>query len=182
MSNGFMAKRVLLAWLFAAVGSIAVHGQRGTDFSGRWVLEDETAAPADTPATLTVRQPITTTTMRGDPMPPAYLTLTVIRHFPNKAEEATYRIGTLGGVVGGLPDRGAPSSGRGSVSREWSVRWRDDALWMEEWTLTAGVVTGARTEIWRLDDRSRLIVTLEIRNGGKTERSTLAYRRDSTQK
>ena len=171
----------MLPWLFVAVWSIGLFAQRGTDFSGTWVVEDGTAA-ADTPARLTVRQPLITTTMRGDPMPPAYLTLTVIRHFANKAEEASYRIGTMGGVVGGVPDRGATSSGRASLSREWSVRWREDALWIGERTLTAGVVTGARTEVWRLDGRGRLIVTLEIRDGEKTDRRTLAYRRDSTQK
>ena len=176
-----MARLIFLPWLFVAVWSIGLQGQQGPDFSGNWVLEDGTAA-ADTPARLTVQQPITTTTIRGDPMPPAYLTLAVIRHFANKDEEATYRIGTLGGVVGGLPDRGATSSGHASTSREWSVRWREGALWMEEWTLTAGVVTGARTEVWRLDERGRLIVTLEIREGEKTDRRTLAYRRDSTQK
>ena len=174
-----MARLIFPPWLFVAVSSIGLHGQQGTDFSGRWVLEDGTA-PAETPASLTVQQPITTTTMRGDPMPPAYLTLTVTRHFANTAQEAAYRIGTLGGVVGGLPDRGATSSGRASMSREWSVRWREDALWLEEWTLTAGVVTGARTEVWRLDERGRLIVTLEIREGEKVDRRTLAYRRDAT--
>ena len=177
-----MARLIFLPWLLVAVWSIGLSAQRGTDFSGSWALEDGTAAAADTPARLTVRQPLTTTTVRGDPMPPAYLTLTVTRHFANKAEEAAYRIGTIGGVVGGLPDRGATSSGRASLSRELSIRWRETALWIEEWTLTAGVVTGARTEVWRLDEHGRLIVTLEIRDGEKTDRRALAYRRDSTQK
>jgi hypothetical protein len=177
-----VARLIFLPWLFVAVWSVGLSAQRGTDFSGSWVLEDGTAAAADTPTRLTVRQPITNTTVRGDLMPPAYLTLAVTRHFADKVEEATYRIGTMGGVVGGLPDRGATPSGRASMSREWSVRWREQALWMEEWTLTAGVVTGARTEVWRLDERGRLIVTLEIREGEKTDRRTLAYRRDSTQK
>lgn len=178
-----MARLIFLPWLFVAVWSTGLSAQRGTDFSGSWALEDGTAAAADAPARLTIRQPLTTTTTtRGDPMPPAYLTLAVIRHFANKAEEATYRIGTLGGVVGGLPDRGATSSGRASLSRERSVRWREDALWIEEWTLTAGVVTGARTEVWRLDERGRLIVTLDIREGEKIDRRMLTYRRDSTQK
>lgn len=176
-----MARLIFLPWLFVTVSSIGLHGQQGTDFSGSWVLEDGTAS-ADTPVRLTVQQPITTTTRRGDPMPPAFLTLAVIRHFANKAGETTYRIGTLGGVVGGLPDRGATSNGHASMSREWSVRWREDALWIEEWTLTAGVVTGARTEVWRLDERGRLIVTLEIREGEKIDRRLLAYRRDSAQR
>lgn len=176
-----MARLIFLPWLFVAVSSIGLLGQQGTDFSGSWVLEDGTAS-ADTPVRLTVQQPLTTNTRRGDPMPPAYLTLTVIRHFANNAEEASHRIGTMGGVVGGLPDHGATSSGRASLSRERSVRWREDALWIEEWTLTAGVVTGARTEVWRLDERGRLIVTLEIREGEKIDRRILTYRRDSTQK
>jgi hypothetical protein len=176
-----VARLIFGLWLFVAVWSIGLLGQQGTDFSGSWVLEDGVAS-ADTPARLTIQQPITRTTIRGDPMPPAYLTLVVVRHVANKAEETTYRIGTLGGVVGGLPDRGAAPSGRASMSREWSALWSEDALWMQEWTLTAGVVTGARTEVWRLDERGRLIVTLEVRDGEKTDRRTLAYRRDSTQK
>jgi hypothetical protein len=166
-----VARLIFLPLLFAAVSSIGLLGQQGTDFSGIWVLEGGTAS-ADTPARLTVQQPITTTTRRGDPMPPAYLTLTVTRHFANTAQEATYMIGTGGGVVGGLAGRPV------TTSSERSVRWRDNALWIEQWNLAAGVVTSARTEIWRLDERGRLIVTLEIREGEKVERGTRAYRRD----
>jgi len=165
------SKLIFLPWLFVAASSIALHGQQGTDFSESWVLEEGIAA-ADTPARLTVQQPVTTTTMRGDPVPPAYLTLTVTRHFASSAQKDTYRIGTLGGVVGGLP-----RSVR-TTSSEWSVRWRGDSLWMERWNLTSGVVTSAKTEVWRLDERGRLIVTLEMREGGKVERRTLAYRRE----
>jgi hypothetical protein len=165
-------KLLFLPWLFVAASSIALHGQQGTNFSGNWVLEDGTTASADIPARLTVQQPITTTTMRGDPMPPAYLTLTVTRHFANSAQEDTYRIGTLGGVVGGLP-RTVPAT-----STEWSVRWREGSLWMEQRNLSAGVITSARTEVWRLDERGRLIVTLRIRDGEKEDTRTFAYRRD----
>ena len=167
-----MPRLLFLSCLVVTPWSIALHGQQGTDFSGSWLLEEGAASPADIPRRLTVRQPITTTTLRGDPMPPAYLTFTVIRHFANIAEEATYMIGTTGGVVGGLPGRAV------RTSSEWSVRWRGDSLWFEKWNLTAGVVTSARTEVWRLDERGRLIVTLEIREEEKVDRRTLTYRRE----
>ena len=165
-----MARLIFGLWLFVAVWNIGLLGQQGTDFSGSWVLEDGTAT-TDTPVRLTVQQPITTTTRRGDPMPPAYLTLAVTRHFANKAEEATYRIGVIGGVVGGLPRQAV------TTSSEHSIRWRENALWIENWNRTSDVITSARIEVWRIDERGRLIVMLEVREGGNVDRKMHAYRR-----
>jgi hypothetical protein len=166
-----MARLIFLPWLFVAVSIVALHGQQGTNFSGSWVLEDGTAA-ADIPARLTVQQPITITNALGAPIPPGRRTITITRHFTNSAEETTYPIGVMGGVVAGLP-RTVPTT-----SSEWSVRWRGDSLWMEKWNLTAGVITSSRIEVWRLDERGRLIVDLEIREGEKLARRIVAYRRE----
>ena len=45
------------------------------DFSGEWVLVDSSGPAALIATTLTVRQPVTTRTKPGTPMPPAYLEL-----------------------------------------------------------------------------------------------------------
>jgi hypothetical protein len=167
-----MPRPIVVSWLFVAVWSIGLHGQQGTDFSGNWVLEDGTAASADIPARLTVQQPITTTNALGAPIPPGRRTITITGHFANSAEETTYPIGVLGGVVGGLP-RTVPTT-----SSEWSVGWKGDSLWMEKWSLSSGVITSSRIEVWRLDERGRLIVDLEIRDGEKVARRVVAYRRE----
>ena len=170
--DGARGKLIFLPWLFVAVSSISLHAQQGVDFSGSWVLEDGTTVSADIPARLTVQQPIITTTARNAPMAPAFRTITITRHFANYARDETHDIGVIGGVVGGLPGQAV------RTSSEWSVRWRGDTLWMEKWNLTAGVVTSSRLEIWRLDERGRLIVDLAIRDGDKVERRIVAYRRE----
>ena len=170
-----MAKRLLLAWLFTAAWSIALHGQQGTDFSGNWVL-DAAPSAADIPVRLTVKQPITTTNMLGAPMPPAYLTLTVTRHFANSVQETTYKIGTIGGTVGGLP--GVPGVPTGT---EHAVLWRGDALAIENWSWKpspSGAVRSGRAEVWRLDG-GRLIITVTLNELGTAQTQTFAYRRES---
>lgn len=168
-----MPRPLLLSWFFVAAWSIALHGQRGTDFSGNWVLDAGPSA-ADIPIRLTVMQPITTTNMLGAPMPPAYLTLTVSRHFANSVQETTYKIGTIGGIVGGLPDAGLP---RGvPTGTEHAVLWRGDALAIENWNWSGGVRRG-RTEVWRLDS-DRLIITVTLSELGTAKAQTFAYRRE----
>jgi len=169
-SKPLMTRLLLLAWLFTAAWSIALHGQQGTDFSGNWVL-DAAPSAADIPVRLTVKQLITTTNMLGAPMPPAYLTLTVSRHFANSVQETTYRIGTIGGTVGGLP--GVPGV---STKTEHAVLWRGDALAIENWNWSGGVRRG-RTEVWRLDEDG-LIITVTLSELGTAKAQTFAYRRE----
>ena len=110
MSNTRMSKllQAFGAYLIASVCAVSVAAQRGTDFSGSWVLDETQVRPApDIPQRLVVEQPLTTmTNVRGEPMPPAYRTLYVKRYLGDVVQEDTYRIGLIGGVVGGLPDRG----------------------------------------------------------------------------
>ena len=79
--------------------------QSGTDFSGRWALRSKTAAP-DTPHVLVVEQPITTKNVRGEPMPPAYLQISIRRVREGDVTTETHRIGVRGGSVGGPPAKG----------------------------------------------------------------------------
>lgn len=164
--------KLLCSWLIVAIWSIGLHAQQGTDLSGSWVLE-ESSAPSDTiPGRLTVQQPLTTTDAFGQPRPPAYLTLSVTRYFPDSVREATYRVGLVGGVVGGP----------GPATRsDWSVRWIGDSLWINEREFTAGAMASERTETWRLDETGRLLIALEIRGARIVDvrRWTLVYRRES---
>ena len=150
---------------------VGLDAQTGADFTGTWVLE--TADSATVPQRLVVRQPITTNNARGAPMPPAYLWFTVERWFGNEVQKDSYQIGVIGGVVGGLPrlDGATPSS-----SQQWSVTWQGNALRME--TATAAPRT-RRVEVWRLDEKARLVVTISRTQGDQVQMQTAMYRRES---
>ena len=170
-----MSKRTLIlaSCLTASVFAAALIAQRGIDFSGRWVLDETQVRPAaDIPQRLLVQQPVTTTNARGAPMPPAYLTLSVTRYLGDVVQQDEYRIGVIGGTVGGLP---GPSGGS-----RYEVTWRGDSLWIyNESYGPSGANIRRRGEIWRIDERGRLLIEVETREKDEPVATrTLAYRRE----
>ena len=166
---------LILASCLTVVGlAETLVAQRGTDFSGRWVLDETQVRPApDIPQRLVVEQPLTTTNVRGEPMPPAYLTLRVTRHLGDVVQEDEYRIGVIGGIVGGLP---GPSQG----GSRFEVRWVGDSLWIyKESYGPSGANIRRRGEIWRIDERGRLVIEIETRDKDEPAATrTLTYRRE----
>ena len=144
--------------LIAAVCAVSLAAQRGTDFSGTWVLEEtQVRLASDIPQRLVVQQPLTTmTNVRGEPIPPAYLRLYVTRYLGDVVQEDAYSIGLIGGSVAGT---GLP----GGVSR-YEVTWRGDFLWIyQESSGAAGANSRRRGETWRIDDLGRLVISIETR-------------------
>src|SRR5215208_7639833 len=167
----------LASCLTASVLAVTLVAQRGTDFSGSWVLDETQVRPApDIPQRLVVEQPLTTTNVRGEPMPPAYLTLEVKRYLGEVVHHDLYRIGLIGGTVGGLPGPGGGSPGGGS---RYEVTWRGDVLWIYRETVAAsGANIQRRGETWRIDDLGRLVISIETREKDEAAATqTLAYRR-----
>ena len=160
--------------LIAAACAVGVAAQRGTDFSGSWVLDQTQVRPApDIPQRLVVEQPLTTTTsVQGVPMPPAYHTLYVTRYVGDVVQQEAHRIGLIGGIVNGFP--GPPGGSRSEVT------WRGDALWIYRDVYGAEVANNwRRGEMWQIDDRGRLIITIESREAAEpTTTQTLAYIRE----
>ena len=116
-----------------------------------------------------------TTNPRGEPMPPAYRTLYVKRYLGDVVQEGTYRIGLIGGVVGGLPGPGQPAGG----GSRYEVTWRGDSLWIYRETISASGAIMRRGETWRIDDLGRLVISIETQEQGEAAKTqTLAYRRD----
>lgn len=173
-----MSKRslTLASCLTASLFAVALVAQRGTDFSGSWILDETQVRPApDIPQRLVVEQPLTTTNLRGEPMPPAYLTLEVKRYLGNVVQHDLYRIGLIGGTTSGLVG-GLPTGG----GSRYEVAWRSGFLWIYHESYGAsGANIRRRGETWRIDDPGRLVISIE--NQEKDEPATtqtLVYRRD----
>src|SRR5688572_22416383 len=146
---------ILASCLTALVFAAPLTAQRGTNFSGSWVLDETQVRPApDIPQRLVVQQPvITATTVGGAPLPPAYLRLYVTRYLGDAVQQDSYQIGLIGGTVGGL--NGPPGGSRREVT------WRGDSLWIyEERYASSGGNIRRRGEMWRIDERGRLVIEI----------------------
>ena len=175
MSNACMSKVPALgSCLIAAVCAVGVAAQRGTDFSGSWVLDPTQVRPVpDIPQRLVVEQPLTTTTsVQGAPMAPAYHTLYVTRYAGDIVQQDAHRISLIGGSANGVPD---PAGGS-----RYEVTWRGQSLWIyRESYGPGGANMWRRGELWRIDDRGRLIITIESREAAAPATTqTLVYRRE----
>jgi hypothetical protein len=100
----------MVATLLSCVLILGVSGVAQTpkepDFSGEWVLVEATGGAASDPAAaLVVRQRVTRTTSRGEPMTPYFSHLAIERHFKNRIESESYQIGIVSGTVSGLGQR-----------------------------------------------------------------------------
>src|SRR5688572_5908151 len=155
---------------------VLLHAQAGVDFSGRWILESP--ATADSPTELSVRQSLTTTTVRGEPMQPWFSHIAIEREVGGRRGVEEHRIGILGGVVGGLPDTSATPPYR----EHYSVTWDANELVFERGSHTGpspetGVWT-ERRERWSLDADGGLHVTITTRSSSEARRAvTAVYRR-----
>ena len=153
-----------------ALGAAAL--QAGTDFTGRWVLRSPAVAAEAAPV-LVVEQPIATRNVRGEPMPPAYVQISIRRERGLDVITETYRIGVLGGSVGGLAGSG------GCVPRtHHETVWEGDTL-----IFSGGIHTGdswrtgewtERREAWSLARDGTLLIEITI-EGSATLRQTQRF-------
>jgi len=139
----YLRMRAALTALLLAMTTVA-SAQLGVDFSGRWTLQSAVTSPEAARA-LTIEQPLTSRNVRGDDMPPAYLSITIRRESDTGVSVETRRLGVIGGTVSGIGARDSTRSesvwkgntlvlfdgiysGEATVSREWSER-------REEWSI-----------------------------------------------
>src|SRR5947207_690102 len=95
------------------------------DFSGECVSMKTNRSTAEQASALTVRQTITRTTLRGEPMKPWFSNVSIEHRFERGVESETYSIGTIGGIVPAIPEGASSSQG------EWTttdVNWRGSTL------------------------------------------------------
>jgi hypothetical protein len=74
-----------------------------------------------------VEQPVTRTNVRGEPIRPAYLRITIRRERASRVTTDTRQIGIVGGIVGGVVGRAGQPAGPSPDSRVETV-WRGETL------------------------------------------------------
>src|SRR5215813_13321881 len=156
----------------------AVAAQDKPDFSGRWVLVSSSTPDPSAAQTLTVRQTVTRTNVRGGLMQPFFSTLIVKRQFADRATTDTYQIGVQGGIVGGIV-------GGGIAETRHSVRWEGNRLVIETGSYSSPGPARSdgpyseRTEEWQLDASGRLVLSVTERSSGAQEVSnTLTHQKN----
>jgi hypothetical protein len=159
-----------------------VAAQDNPDFSGRWVLETSADAGPDVALFLTVRQPVVRTNVHGAPMPPFFKELSVERQFGDDLRIETHQIGVEGGAVGVVAANRGTASDVNVPQTRFSVRWESNRLVIDTGrysgpTREAGPYT-EHTEVWQLDSRGRLLLSITDRGSGiASTTKTLTYRR-----
>lgn len=153
------------------------------DFSGHWTLVAAQPADAGVAKALDVRQTVTRTNIRGEPMAPFFSTIEIERRFDANTTTATHLIGIVGGTVGGVASaRGGARSAPRPIHSHQAVRWDDRTLVFEHGTSTGDAwQTGEwteRRETWTL--RADELLEVTIATSGSNERArnmTASYRR-----
>lgn len=150
--------------------------QEKPDFTGQWVLVTLPEAAGDAAAELSVRQWFEhATSAPGVPFEIPHVTIE--RQFKSGARSETYRFGT-GGTVGGIT-AGASVPGWRTL---YTVKWDGNRLVIE-----TGRYFGSphekgpyseHGEVWALDPRGRLVMTITDRDSTTESRTTeLTYRK-----
>jgi|SRR3954449_7918332 len=126
------------------------------DFSGEWVRL-ATGASFDAPATLVVRQRVTRTNIRGEPMAPYFSQLVVERHYSNRVESDSYDIGIVSGTVSGIGERTTVT-----------VTWQGERVVNKTGKYSGPPQEPGRysehEEVWSLDPDGRLLITITDRS------------------
>jgi hypothetical protein len=173
---------ILLAALWFVVLAVSVVAQLTAqdtpDFSGDWVLESAPQSAADIPKRLSVRQSLTRTNVRGEPMKPFFKDITVARELANGRRSETYQIGIAGGTVPGPRTDGSADGPR----THRRVEWEERTLVIENGSYTGPTRESGqwteRREVWSLDPGGRLRLAITTRSSvGASSTVTLLYRR-----
>jgi hypothetical protein len=127
-----------------------------------------------------IHQPVRRTTALGKPMPPAFLELSVERHFASGVRTEMYQLGTEGGTQAGIV------GGTAEDLERWrsrlSVHWEGNQLHIETGSYSGPTRDAGpydeHTEVWRLDEQGSLtIAVVDRRSGADVAMRMLTYRR-----
>jgi hypothetical protein len=170
-------RNVLSSCVLILLTVAATSAQDRPDFSGTWILVSPNPAPSNAPQTLVVEASFSRQSARGTPISPPLVTLAVSPRFGNAIRSDIYTVGTIGGVVSGLPEKGLPDNGPRTSSR-YSTRWDGDKLVVDLANYADGKLTSEHGEVWSLDGQGTLSITVTDHIVGDPSTTvTLVYRR-----
>ena len=175
------ARRLLPAWcLVVPFFTTQAAAQDEPDFSGHWIL----VSPSDTPPTaaraMAVQMAYTRESVRGNPITPPLVTLTIERTFDAEVGSQRLTIGTTGGWVGGVSGNAFADGSPLVAQTRFSTRWNGDKLVIELSSSGSAlnVVTDSfRREVWTIDEQGALSIAVTDRSARSESTTTLVYRR-----
>jgi hypothetical protein len=142
--------------------------------AGEWVLQLSQPTGATVARRLGVVQTVTSTNLRGEPMPPYVSQITVERTGADGVQTETLRLGIVGGMVGGVVSGGvSPPANRS----DWSVTWDGARLVAYRRHEAARGVAAEHHEEWALDSAGRLVITTTTRAGESRVVTTATYQK-----
>ena len=126
---------------------------------------------------MTVQTSYARESVRGTPIDPPLVTLTIARTFVAEVRWERLTVGTIGGSIVGLPANafvdGTPSVGQ----TRFSTRWDGDTLVMDVSSSgIPGTADSYRQEVWTLDGQGALSIAVTERSA-PSETTKLVYRR-----
>jgi len=177
MGKNLVAAALVELFVVALLVSDRVAAQDLPDFSGAWVLDSAAPPSGDISKTLVVRQSLTRTNVRGEPMKPFFKDITVTPALESGTSSQTYQIGVEGGTVAGRANGTADS-----LRTHHRVQWQEQALVIESGSYTGPTPESGqwaeRREVWSLDSGGRLHVAITARSSVAASRTVmLVYRR-----
>jgi len=146
--------------------------QERPDFSGTWVLVSPNGAPSNAPQTLAVDASFMRQSVRGTPINPPIVTLTVNPRSGNAVRPGIYTVGISGGTTSGLRGNSPRTESRNST------RWDGSTLVVDLAYYADGKLTSEHGEVWSLDGQGTLSIAVTDRIvGDPSTTATLVYRR-----
>ena len=159
----------------------AVAAQDKPDFSGNWILVSPSDSSSNAAQAMTVRESFKRESVRGTPIDPPLITLSVERRFNGAVHSEVHTIGTIGGIVGEVAGNAGTGFGGPSEQTRFSTTWDGDRLVIEIRYSGRPVDAGAYSEhkeVWSLDIQGALMLTVTDRALGTESTTTnLIYRR-----
>ena len=165
-------RNALATCVLILLTAAATTEQERPDFSGAWTLVGPNPAPSNTPPTLVVEASYVRQSVRGTPINPPRVTLTVTPRFGNAVRPGIYMVGITGGTTSGLPNNGP------RTESHHSTRWEGNKMVVNLSYYADGKLTSEHREVWSLDAQGTLSIRLTDRiEGDPATTATLVYRR-----
>ena len=164
-----MRMRIWLGLLISLTAG-TTSAQEKPDFTGRWVLVTSTDGATNVASAMSVRQWFEhTASVRGVPI--GLPNIEIDRQFQTGVRSESHQIGVEGGMTTVSAGVNVPR-----VRTRYAVKWDGDRLVVETGRYSGPTQESGRysehDEVWSLDKKGRLVLTVTDRGSGTEPRTT----------